>query len=157
MKLYIKQKTFTFVDRFSIKNEVGEDVYWVEGEVFSFGKRLHVYDMSGKEIVFIEQQLLKFMPRYNIYINGACVAELRKELSFFLPKYFISGPDWNVSGEFCGHDYEITQSDQRIAVISKEWMTWGDRYELNIVNQQDEILALAVVLTIDCVLANASS
>ena len=33
----------------------------------------------------------------------------------------------------------------------KEWMTWGDSYELDIVNPSDEIVALAVVLTIDCV------
>jgi uncharacterized protein YxjI len=37
--------------------------------------------------------------------------------------------------------------------ISKEWMTWGDSYELNISDPRDEIVALAVVLTIDCVMA----
>ena len=36
-------------------------------------------------------------------------------------------------------------------------MTWGDSYELNITNPQDELVALAVVLTIDCVLAAQSS
>jgi uncharacterized protein YxjI len=41
--------------------------------------------------------------------------------------------------------------------ISKEWMTWGDSYELSISNPQDEIVALAVVLTIDCVMAAQSS
>jgi hypothetical protein len=30
-------------------------------------------------------------------------------------------------------------------------MTWGDSYELDILNPEDEIVALAVVLTIDCV------
>ena len=49
------------------------------------------------------------------------------------------------------HDYEITQGGRSIVSISKEWMTWGDSYELNIANPKDEIVALAVVLTIDCV------
>ena len=40
--------------------------------------------------------------------------------------------------------------------ISKEWMTWGDSYELNIANPADEILALAVVITIDCVMESNS-
>ena len=30
-------------------------------------------------------------------------------------------------------------------------MTWGDSYELDIASPADEIIALAVVLTIDCV------
>jgi hypothetical protein len=30
-------------------------------------------------------------------------------------------------------------------------MTWGDSYELDIADPADEIVALAVVLTIDCV------
>ena len=38
-----------------------------------------------------------------------------------------------------------------IVTITKEWMTWGDSYELDIANPADEIIALAVVLTIDCV------
>ena len=39
----------------------------------------------------------------------------------------------------------------------KLWMTWGDSYELNIANPEDEIVALAVVLTIDCVMEASSS
>ena len=50
------------------------------------------------------------------------------------------------------HDYEITKNGDSIVSISKEWMTWGDSYELNIAYPQDEIVALAVVLTIDCVM-----
>ena len=52
---------------------------------------------------------------------------------------------------------EITKNGYPIVSISKEWMTWGDSYELNISNPQDEIVALAVVLTIDCVMAAQSS
>ena len=48
-------------------------------------------------------------------------------------------------------EYEITKAGRTIVTISKKWMTWGDSYELNIANPADEIVALAVVLTIDCV------
>ena len=41
--------------------------------------------------------------------------------------------------------------------INKEWMTWGDSYELNIINPADELVALAVVLTIDCVMEAQSA
>jgi len=50
------------------------------------------------------------------------------------------------------HDYEIIKNGHSIVSIRKEWMTWGDSYELDIANPEDEIVALAVVLTIDCVM-----
>ena len=34
-------------------------------------------------------------------------------------------------------------------------MTWGDSYEIDIANDTDELMALAVVLTIDCVMASS--
>ena len=49
------------------------------------------------------------------------------------------------------HDYQITKGGHNIVSISKEWMTWGDSYELDIADPADEIVALAVVITIDCV------
>ena len=45
MKLYIKQKVFSWGDKFTVKDVNGEDRYFVEGEIFSWGKKLHVYDM----------------------------------------------------------------------------------------------------------------
>ena len=57
MKLYIKQKVFSWNDKFTVKTSYGEDKYAVEGELFSLGKKLHVYDMSGREVAFIQQKI----------------------------------------------------------------------------------------------------
>lgn len=157
MKLYIKQKIFSWADKFTVKDASGQDRYVVEGEVFSWGKKLHVYDMTGREAAFIKQEVFSFMPRYYVFIEGQQVAEIVKEFSFFFPKYSIQGLGWNIEGRFTAHDYQISQSGRPIVTISKEWMTWGDSYELNIANPQDEIIALAVVLTIDCVMDASSA
>lgn len=53
------------------------------------------------------------------------------------------------SGDFWDHEYEITDGSQTIAAVSKEWMTWGDAYEICISAGADEVTALAVVLVID--------
>jgi len=151
LKLYIKEKVFSWGDKFTVKDEFGNDKYVVEGEVFSWGKKLHVYDMSGYEVAFIKQEVWSFLPRYYVFCSDEQVAEIKKEFSFIFPRYRIDGLGWEIEGRFMAHDYEITQDGRSIVSISKEWMTWGDSYELNIANPQDEIVALAVVLTIDCV------
>lgn len=156
MKLYIKEKVFSWADRFTVKDEWGQDRYAVEGEVFSWGTRLHVYDMSGREVALIRQKIWSWMPRYNVFCGEQEVAEIRREFSFLFPKYRIDGLEWEIDGSFMEHDYRITQSGRQIVSIQKEWMTWGDSYELDIANPADEIVALAVVLAIDCEAENNS-
>lgn len=157
MKLYIKEKVFTWGDQFTVKDERGNDRYAVEGEVFSWGKKLHVYDMTGREVAAIRQEVWSFLPRYYVFCGDRQVAEIKKEFTFFFPKYRIDGLGWEIDGSFMAHEYEITQSGRTIVSIRKEWMTWGDSYELNITNTSDEIVALAVVLTIDCVMEAAAA
>ena len=156
MKLYIKEKVFSWGDKFTVKDEHGYDKYVVEGEVFTWGKKLHIYDMTGREVAFIKQEVWSFLPRYYVFCNGQQVAEIKKEFTFLFPKYSIEGLGWEIDGSFLAHEYEITKGGRTIVTISKEWMTWGDSYELNIANPADEILALAVVITIDCVMESGS-
>ena len=157
MKLYIREKVFSWGDKFTVKDACGNDKYIVQGEVFSFGKKLHVYDRNGREVAFIKQEVWSWLPKYYVFCNDRQVAEIKKEFTLFFQKYSIAGLGWEINGSFMAHDYEITKNGYPIVSISKEWMTWGDSYELSISNPQDEIVALAVVLTIDCVMAAQSS
>lgn len=157
MKLYIKQKVFSWNDKFTVKDEHGRDKYRVEGELFSFGKKLHVYDMSDKEVAFIQQKLFSFMPRYYVFKGESQVAEIERKISFFTQKYYVGGLDWDVNGDFLAHDYEIVKNGRPIVTMHKEWMTWGDCYELDISPDADEIVSLAVVIAIDCVMASQAA
>ena len=151
MKLYIREKVFSWGDKFTVKDQYGNDKYMVQGEVFSFGKKLHVYDMAGREMAFIKQELWSFLPKFYVFCNGNKVAEIKKEFTFLFPKYTIAGLGWEINGGIMEHNYDITKAGTSIVSIRKEWMTWGDTYELDIANPADELVALAVVLTIDCV------
>jgi len=154
LKLYIKQKVFSWGDKFTVKDESGQDKYIIEGEVFTWGDKLHIYDLAGREVAFIKQELMSFMPKYSVYCGEQQVAEIKKQFTFFFNKYVIEGLGWEIEGGLWDHDYCITKADRRIVTISKEWMTWGDSYELDIADPADEIVAMAVVLAIDCVAAS---
>ena len=79
MKLYIKEKVFSWGDKFYVKDALGNDRYVVEGEVFTLGKKLHVYDRLNREVAFIRQKLWTFLPRYMVSVEGTDVAEIVKE------------------------------------------------------------------------------
>lgn len=157
MKLYIKQKVFSWADKFSIIDSNGTERYFVEGELFSWGHKLHILGADGQEAAFVKQKLMTFMPKFEVYINDILEVEVVKEFTFFSPKYILNGIDWSVSGDFLSHNYLITRGDQEIASISKAWFSWGDSYEVTISDNVNEILAVATVLAIDCVLEAQNS
>lgn len=152
MKLYIQQKFFSWKDKFFIKDQNGNDRYYVEGELFTFGKKLHIYDMNGGEVAFIQQKVLSFLPRFFVFVGDTQVAEIVKEFTLFKNKYRIEGLNWEVHGNFLDHDYEILSEGRAVATVTKEWRFFKDAYELDTHNDSDTVLALAVVLAIDCVL-----
>jgi len=51
MSLYIKQKIFTWGDKFSVYEKNGSEKYYVRGEVFTLGKKLHLYDKGRQQLL----------------------------------------------------------------------------------------------------------
>jgi len=158
MKLYIKQRVFSWGDKFDIYDISQNVIYYAQGEVFSFGKKLHVYDRSGMEVAFITQRIVPFLPRFIIYVNGIEAAEIVRHFTLFgIPlgeaHYTVEGPGWKVYGDIFEHDYEITASGRIVASMHKQWLSWGDFYELCIYDDKDTVLALSVALAIDCIMS----
>lgn len=151
VKLYMKQKVFSWHTHFSVRDEHERDRFTVEGEFFTLGRKLHIYDDTGSEAALIHQKVFSFLPRFYVFIDGVQVAEIVKELTFLRPRYRIEGLDWQITGDFWAHEYEITSRGLPIVSVSKEWLSWGDSYALEIAHPEDTTLALAVVLAIDCV------
>lgn len=149
MKLYIKQKVFSWRDKFSIYNANGAVRYYVKGEAFTLGKKLHLYAQNGEELAYIEQRIFSFLPKYYIFKGELQVAEVVKEFTFFKPKYTVCGPEWQVRGDFFDHRYEVTDGMRSIASVSKKWFSLGDAYEIDLGGDVDEILSVAVCLVID--------
>lgn len=156
MKLYIKQKVFSWRDRFAVKDEYQNDRWFAQGEIFTLGRKLHVYDANGNEAAFIRRKLLSLLPRYYIEIGGRSY-EFVKEFTILRPKYTIRNLDWMVDGNFLAHEYAVTDSNGSVMQISKAWLSWGDFYELDINDNQNELLCLCVALAIDCITADAAS
>lgn len=154
MQLYMKQKVFSWNDKFSIQNSYGEDKYFVEGKLISIGKKLRIYDTASNELAFVNQKVVSFMPKFSVEMNGEEVAVIKKKFTLLKPKYIIEGPGWEVEGDFFGHDYTITDGGKPVVAIHKKWMAWGDTFELDIADEHQEVLAMAVVLAIDAVMDN---
>ena len=152
MRLYFRQKVFSLTQRSDIFDELGNIVFTAQGEFLSIGRKMHIYDANNFEVGFVQQKLLHLMPRFSVYINGQYMADVVKEFTFFSQNYRVEGLGWHIDGDIFAHDYRITCGGQYIASIHKHWMTWGDSFEIDIAYEQDTVMALAVIIAIDCVI-----
>lgn len=154
MRYMIKQKIFSFGDNFTIKDENGVDRFMVKGKVFSFGDKLRIYDMAGNELVYIEQKLFRFLPEYNIYYKNQLYATVKKEFTFFKPKFKIDSNRgvYSAEGNVWGYTFSILKDGALAAGVSKKWFSWSDTYGVDIIEEEDHPFFLALVIVIDQVL-----
>lgn len=155
MRLVLQQKFRSFGDAFVVRDEEGNALYQIRGEVFRWGDKLRLEDMHGRELAVIEQELLSWGPSYQIERPGHPTVSIEKEhFTFFYCKFTIDGPgreDFEAEGEFFDHEYRIAGPRGIAAEISKRWFTWADSYGIEIADGEDEILQLAIALVIDLV------
>lgn len=152
MQLCIKQRVFSWSDTYDVYDDGGDARYYVEAEIFSFGHQIHVYDKrSGQEVGAVHQKLFTFMPEFEIVIGGRTVGTIRKELSFFTPRYYVDFRGWDVEGDMFHWDYDVKSGSRTVMSISKEFLTWGDTYILRYDDVGDEIPGLLLVIAIDAV------
>ncbi len=157
MKFYMKQKVFSWGDKFNIYNEDGSEAYSVQGKVFSLGKKLDLYDNNDNHLSHISQKVISFLPRFFIEMNGEEVAEVVKHFTLFKQKFSVSGFNWEIDGDFLEHEYTIYNDQITVAIVSKEWFTWGDAYSIVIHDSVDPVEVMSVVLVIDAILAMSNN
>lgn len=132
MKLYFKQRMFSWFDSYDIYymtggEETGAVAYTVEGKL-AWGHCLHILDPQGRHIATVKQQVFTFLrPAFTLDYNG-----------------------WRVEGSFMEWDYTILDgAGRQVAVVSKELFHWTDTYVIDVADQRDALYALMVVLAID--------
>ncbi|MDR1851572.1 MAG: LURP-one-related family protein [Propionibacteriaceae bacterium] len=152
MKLYIRQKVFSWRDKTAITDERGNPVFYAQSEIWSVGRKIHLFDARGQEVAFISQKVLSFLPRYDIWIGGQQVAQIVREFSLFKPRYRVDGIPWHIDGDFWAHEYSMNDGQRQIMALSKHWFTWGDSYEMIVPNPQEVLLSLCVALALDAAL-----
>lgn len=148
MKLYFKQRFFSWFDSYDIYYEDGSVAYSVEGKL-SWGHCLHILDASGQHIATLQERVLTFLPKFDLYVGEECVGTICKELTLFHPSFVLDFCGWTVDGSFLEWDYTISDQGRQVASISKELLHWTDTYTIDVNEPGDALYALMVVLAID--------
>lgn len=152
-KFYVNERFFAIGDKFDILDENGEVVYFAKSALFTFGRQYTVCDQKGSEVAYIRQRLLHLLPNYDLEINGRTVATVQKQFSLFVKKYVILSEfgDFTVDGDIFAWEFEIRKDDHPVCFVSKQLMTFRDRYEVTVEDDFDEVFAISLVIILDAV------
>src|SRR5512132_4619415 len=153
MRYVLRQKLLSWGDDFTIRDEAGRDVYFVDGKAFSIGDQLSFRDMAGNELASIKQKIFALGRTYEIRRGGALAAVVKKELFALLHHRFtvdVPGPDdLEAEGDFLDHEYTFRRGDRTVATVSKRWFSWTDTYGIEIEEGEDPVLILASAVVVD--------
>ncbi len=149
MRLWFKQRFFSWFDSYDIYDGEGVPVYTVEGKL-SWGHCLHILNAGGDHIGTVQERVFTLLPKFELYEGGQYIGGIQKGLSFFRPRYEIDCFGWQVEGNFMEWDYTVTEpSGGLIATISKELLNWTDTYSIDVPDPRNALYILMLVLAID--------
>jgi uncharacterized protein YxjI len=153
MNYQVREKLFRLGEDNDILNDAGQPVYQVDGKVLSLHGLMLINDLSGNEVGQVSRKLVSLLATYEISLAGGASAEVHQRFSGPLhPKWTVTvagGADMEMTGNFSRHDFILTENGQRIATISKAWISLADSYGVDIVDGQNDLLILCSVLALE--------
>lgn len=149
----LRQRLISLGDDFTIEDEHGRAVYYVDNKLLTIRDTFVITDMDGNEVVTIRERLLALRDTVDILRGGETIAVLRKALfTPFRDKFNIDikgGEDLVAQGNLFDHEYQIRRDAKVIAQVSKRWFTFRDTYGVTIDPGEDDSLILAIAVAID--------
>ena len=149
MKYYMKPKFFAIKEDFWIKNEYGEDTFFVDKKFLSLGLQFNM--IKNNEILYsVKEKLLTFLSNYEIYDNMEVVAKVNQKLTFMRDKIKVDSKygEFTIQGNLFDYSYRIYKDNIVVAKIEKEIFAFTDNYKVDI-DFEDEAFILTLVVIID--------
>ena len=153
MKLYIKEKAISVMDKFYVRNEKGDKKYEIRRKFEpAIGLKLHILDMDGNELGYIKEKNISLRPKFRIFIGGEHTATITKKVVSMRPKYEVEELGWKIKGNLFERDYKIVGKDGEVMNIHKGMLKLSDTFVLEFSDKKHVVEALAVVVAIDYIL-----
>ncbi len=154
MRYMMKKKLFSWGTDFTIKDDAGNDAFFVDGKVFTLRDKLVFQDMRGNELAVVQKKLLSFGPTYEIYHAGQLKAVVKESLfTLFGHRFTVDDEhgagDLEAKGNFTDHQYTFSRNGREVARVSESWFSITDTYGVDVTDGEDDVLILACTVVIE--------
>src|SRR5690606_11127167 len=109
------------------------------------------------EIGLITKKTFSFLPTFFVEVDGQEAVMIEKEFTFLKPRYAIEAEGIDVQVNWWEMTFDILRHGEVIGSVRKQWRSWGDTYQEDIVDETMEHLIISLVVAIDCVKADQAT
>jgi uncharacterized protein YxjI len=149
MALCIREKIFSWSEKYEVYDEQQKVLYSVKGEVFSFGHKIHIYNAQGEEVAFIREKIWTFFKKFEISLHGEVKGLVKEKFSWFHPRYEVDFMNCQVTGDIFAWNYEIKRGEEPVALVQRKIFSWANVFYLTYPDPDDELAVLALAIAID--------
>lgn len=157
--LYLKQKVFTWGDKYNVFDSNQNIIYHIKGKVFSLRNKMDMFK-NDQFIYHMERKLFHFMPHFTLFNkNQEEEATIIRRFTFIGGKLDIQSKYGQMAmiGQAFQRDFQLTKDGQVVMSIHKKWLSWGDTYEITIHDDEHEAFYVALAILIDVIFHQSSA
>lgn len=150
MKVIIKNKFFSLGGSSSVKDENGEDAFFVKGRLFSTTHVKWVCDKNRKKLFKVRNKWFNFVnERAYVYEGNTKVARVKHPF-FSGKKFVVEGykDEILIDGNFFSLTSTITRNGKPIGTINRQITIVNDAFSLE-AEEADMPFLIALVIAID--------
>ena len=150
VKYQMRQKMIAIGDDYWIEDDGGNKLFKVNGKAARLRDTWILEDVHGKEVALIREKKLTVRDTIKIETGGK-EYKVKRALVGIRERFTIEadGKNLKAHGNIVDHEYEIEQSGDKVAEISKKWFRVRDTYGVEIDADVDPALILSITVAID--------
>jgi uncharacterized protein YxjI len=148
----MREKMISVGDDYWIEDESGEKVFKVNGKAMRIRDTWKLENANHDTVAEIQEKKLSVRDKIEIEFPGGRSATVKKALVGFRDRFHVEvndGPDLKVHGNIVDHEYEIERDGDKIAEVSKKWFRVRDTYGVEVFDEQQTVLILAITVAVD--------
>lgn len=151
MKLYMKAKIASIHDKIEITDENKNPVYHIQSKLLSVHNVTYLRDANGTDVATITRKVVSLHDTHVIEMSDGRTVELRSELLHIVKDVLdITELGWQLQGNLGLHDYRLVDGEGHLlAQTHRKWMSLHNTYEIEIVDEENMDLIVAVLVTLD--------
>ena len=146
------EKMISIGDDYWIEDSSGARVFKVDGKAARIRDTWKLKDTDGNVVAEIQERKLTIRDAIKIDIPLGHSATVKKALIGIRERFHVEvdgGEDLKVHGNIVDHEYEIERDGHKVAEISKKWFRVRDTYGVEIFDDKDTVLILAITVAVD--------
>jgi uncharacterized protein YxjI len=146
------ERLISIGDDYWIENDQGARVYKVNGKAARIRDTWKLEDTGRNTVAEIQEKKLSVRDKIKIDLHGGRSATVKKALVGVRDRFHVEvdgGDDIKVHGNIVDHEYEMERDGDKIAEISKKWFRVRDTYGVDVYDESETVLILAITVAVD--------